>query len=72
MKSSVFWDITPCASLKVKRHFVGHVASIFRAGEYAKQDETSVEAGLFVTCFHAGFFLTSFLTLKIEAGAKEA
>jgi hypothetical protein len=35
MKSSLFWDITPCSPLKVNRRFVSeeHVASIFRVEE---------------------------------------
>jgi hypothetical protein len=30
MKSTVFWDITPCSPLSVNRRFGGHIASIFR------------------------------------------
>jgi hypothetical protein len=28
-KSPIFWDITPCSTLKVNRSFVEHVTSIF-------------------------------------------
>jgi hypothetical protein len=30
MKSSVFWDITPCSPLKVSRRSEEHIGSIFR------------------------------------------
>jgi hypothetical protein len=30
MKSSIFWDITPCSPLKVSDHSEEHIASIFR------------------------------------------
>jgi hypothetical protein len=30
MKSSIFWDVSPCSPLKVNRRFGEHVASIFR------------------------------------------
>jgi hypothetical protein len=44
MKSSVFYDMTPCSQLKVNNVSEEHVASIFRVAEYAKH-ETSVKAG---------------------------
>jgi hypothetical protein len=46
MKSTIFWDITPCSQLKVNRRFGGP---------------------LLATCFHAGFLLGLFSTLKMEA-----
>jgi hypothetical protein len=30
MKSSIFWDITPCSLLEINRGFGGKFASIFR------------------------------------------
>jgi hypothetical protein len=42
MKSSVFWDITPCRSLKVNRRSGEHVASVLSVVESAKQ-ETSMK-----------------------------
>jgi hypothetical protein len=44
MKSSIFWNITPCSPLKVNRFSEEHIASIFRVEEQAEQ-ETSVKAG---------------------------
>jgi hypothetical protein len=44
MKSTIFWDITPCSSLKVNRRFGATYASVFRAKELAEL-ETSVKEG---------------------------
>jgi hypothetical protein len=42
VKSSlIFWDITPCNSVKVNRQFGEHTASIFRDKGYAKQETST-------------------------------
>jgi hypothetical protein len=38
MKSSVFWDITPCSLLKVNVVSEEHVPSIFRVKDKAKEE----------------------------------
>jgi hypothetical protein len=38
MKSSVFWDITPCSPSKANQCSEEHVASIFRVEEYVEQE----------------------------------
>jgi hypothetical protein len=54
LKSTIFWDITPCSPLKINRHFGGtyrlhlHGRSISRARNYV------------ATCFHAGFLIGLF------------
>jgi hypothetical protein len=53
MESTIFWDITPCSPLKFNRRF---------GGTYRLHLQ-----GLLATCFHAGFLLAYFSTLKMEA-----
>jgi hypothetical protein len=50
MKSSIFWDITLCSSLKVNRRFEGKYCLHL--------------PGLLATCFHAGVLLSLFFDLK--------
>jgi hypothetical protein len=33
MRNSIFWDITPCSTVKVNRDSEEHIASIFRVEE---------------------------------------
>jgi hypothetical protein len=69
MKCSTFWDITQHSLLKVNRSFGKHIASIFRAKKWAKQ-EISAKAGGNL-CFRPTFTLVSCLvysfTMKMEA-----
>jgi hypothetical protein len=51
MKSMNFWDIMPCSLLRVNRRFGGTYRLL----------------ALLATCFHAGFLLNFFFTLKMEA-----
>jgi hypothetical protein len=52
MKSTVFWDITPCSPLKVNRHF---------GGKYRLHiQDRKISSALFATCFHAGLLLGLF------------
>jgi hypothetical protein len=53
MKSTIFWDITPCSSLKVNRRFGGRwpLSSGFK---------NKPSSNLLANCFHAGFLLGSF------------
>jgi hypothetical protein len=46
MKSTIFWDITPCSPLNINRRF---------GGTYCLQP-------LLATCFHAGFLLSLFFS----------
>jgi hypothetical protein len=65
MRSTSFWDITPCNLSKVNRCF-GGTYRLHLHGRQISQQETSMKA-LLTTCFHAGFLLAYFLTLKVEA-----
>jgi hypothetical protein len=47
LKSTIFWNITPCSPLSVSEK---HIASIFRVEEIKSPS----------TCFHAGFLLNLF------------
>jgi hypothetical protein len=51
LKSSIFWDITPCSPLKVNRRF-GGTRTLHFQGRRISQTSKS----LLATCFHAGFF----------------
>jgi hypothetical protein len=55
MKSSIFWDITPCSPLKINRLFEGthrlHLQGRISWVRYQR------EGSLLATCFHAGVFL---------------
>jgi hypothetical protein len=44
MKSTIFWDVTPCSPLKVNRCFGGTYGLHFHGEKWAEQ-ETSVRAG---------------------------
>jgi hypothetical protein len=44
MKSFMFWDITPCSSLKVTDVSEEHAASIFRVEEYDEQETSTKQA----------------------------
>jgi hypothetical protein len=52
MKSTVFWDITPCSPSKEASE--EYTASIFKVEEKA----------LLPSCFHAGFLLGFFFDLE--------
>jgi hypothetical protein len=52
MKSSTFWNITPCSPVKVNQHFEGTIASTFTVQEHAKHKASCLHhvgflAGLF-------------------------
>jgi hypothetical protein len=51
LKSTIFWDITPCNPLKLSRRF---------GGTYRLHLHPSKKPALLVTCFHAVFFLGLF------------
>jgi hypothetical protein len=57
MKSTIFWDITPCSPLKVNDVPEEHVAFIFRVEEWAQQ-ETSVSSACHL--LYVGFLLGLF------------
>jgi hypothetical protein len=52
MKSSIFWDITPCSTLNVNRRF-GETYRLHFQGRKISRAST-------VTCYHAGFLLGLF------------
>jgi ATP/ADP translocase len=52
MKSSVFWDVTKCSSLKVNQRFGGTCHFDLQGWR--------ISLALLATCFHAGFLLGSF------------
>jgi hypothetical protein len=69
VKSTIFWDMTPCSPLIVSVS-EEYIASIFRVKEYTKQ-EASLKAGGMQSCLphaltHVSCSAYS-LTLKIEA-----
>jgi hypothetical protein len=57
MKSSVFWDITPCISFKVKQHFRGlcHLHGQDQKTNQARNQQSSACNQL-----HSGFLLGLF------------
>jgi hypothetical protein len=57
MKSTIFWDITPCSPLKVKQCLGGIFASIFMV-----EGQTKEETRMKFTCYliHAGFLFGLF------------
>jgi hypothetical protein len=58
--SSLFWDITPCSPLKIKRRFRGSYPSFFKVKEKAKQDISEKQVasrGLISHCFFVFLFL---------------
>jgi hypothetical protein len=71
MKSSIFWDITPCSPLKVKQHFGG----IFRLHLYGRRISKSRnqreaacnQSCLLATCFTLISCLAHSSALKMEA-----
>jgi hypothetical protein len=64
MKSSIFWHITSCSSLKVNRHF-GGTYYLHLQGQRISQ-EISTNETLFVTCFMLVSCLAYSSTLKME------
>jgi hypothetical protein len=44
MKSTIFWDVTPCSPLKVNRRYGGRYGLHFQ-GRKISQQETNVKAG---------------------------
>jgi hypothetical protein len=57
MKSTIFWDITPCSPLSVNRRF-GETYRLHLQGRKNKLSKKS--AWKLATCFHAGFLLSLF------------
>jgi hypothetical protein len=53
MKSSIFWDITPCSPVKVNPRF---------GGKYFHLQDRRIS--LLATCFHDGFLLNLFFQLE--------
>jgi hypothetical protein len=51
MKSSIFWDITPCSPLKTNRRFRG-TCRLHLQGRISRARN---QRALLATCFHAGF-----------------
>jgi hypothetical protein len=66
LKSSIFWVITPCSTLKVNRRF-GEISSLHLQGtiisRVRNQRESRSQAEL---CFRGGFLVSLFLVLKTE------
>jgi hypothetical protein len=60
MKSSIFWDITPCSPLNVNRRF-GGTCRFRLLGRRESQARISVKSGGKQHYFHAGFLLGLFL-----------
>jgi hypothetical protein len=56
MKSSVFWDITPCSPAKVN-FLEEYIVSTFSVEEWAKQETTKKHTELACCLLHAGFLL---------------
>jgi hypothetical protein len=69
MKSTIFWDITPCNPLKVERRFGGtyHLLQdlISRAGYKSESKWQAKSASRFGTYLKAGILL-GFSALKME------
>jgi hypothetical protein len=57
MKSTIFWDITPCSPLKVNRRF-GGMYRLHLQGRRISRGRN--QHALLVTCFHADFLLSLF------------
>jgi hypothetical protein len=62
MKSTIFWDITPCSPLSVNRRFGGTYRLHLQVRKISQQ-EISVKAGG-KQSIQAGFLLVYFSTLK--------
>jgi hypothetical protein len=65
MKSTIFWDITPCSPLSVYRRF-GGTYRLHLQGQKISSARNQPESR-WQACFHARFSLNSFFTLKMEA-----
>jgi hypothetical protein len=57
MKSTIFWDITPCSPLSIKRRFGG----TYRLHLQDRKNKLSKKPA---TCFHAGFLLSLFFLME--------
>jgi hypothetical protein len=61
MKTTIFWDMTPCSPLKINRRFGGayrlhlQVRRISRA-----RNQRESRYAVLATCFHVGFFIDLF------------
>jgi hypothetical protein len=66
IKTSVFWDITPCCPVKVNDVSEEHVTFIFRVEEEAKE-ETSMKHSASYACFVLCSSFDHSFTLKVEA-----
>jgi hypothetical protein len=62
MKSSIFWDITPCIPLKVNRHF-GGTCHLHLQGRRKNQARNQRES------FPLAFTLVSYLAYSFHAGS---
>jgi hypothetical protein len=56
MKSTIFWDITPCSPLRVNRPFGGTYCHHLQG----RKNKTSKKPALLATCFHGDFFIGLF------------
>jgi hypothetical protein len=62
MKSTIFWDITPCSPLKVKLRFGG----TYRLHLHGRRISQARNQALLANSFHGGFFLGSFFDPEDE------
>jgi hypothetical protein len=65
MKSTIFWDITPCSPLKVNRHFGGKYRLNLQGRKNKPSKKPAWNQVASRDCFHAGFLLGLFSNLKM-------